>query len=504
MTAVVESMEKPQAVNKQQADPDEGWIDTRTVRQVWLEFVLMCFCNIAWTVDASILPVFFHEFQIIFGVSQTALNGLSSAKGITAALFGFPCGFVQELLPRPLLIGIGMMFWSAGLLICAFAPSFEIIFVGRVLNGMGLGIVQPLLLSLVADKNPPTKRGSAFGSIFFVGAICNTLFTLFATKYTTASVAGMAGWRISLLVVAVSSGLLGLAIMSFVTEPNAARLAASKGKNSLVSVFVRNMPKVLQLFKYPTFVLILCQGAPGTAPWTVFPNFTQWLQLSCFDNSQTALIFSAFGWGGAFSNLISGWLLNFVERRFPDHGPPSLANFSVASGIPFLALFFYILPKPSQLGEGTHEVPVYYMSFLLFGVCAGMCGTINKKVFSDIVPSEIYTYVFAIDQVIEQSIGNIFPLTLGILVDNVFDYDVSVVEKGGCAPSEGRKLGMGMFIVCNVAWAICFSVYLGMHCTYPKDRRRQLALRDIQVKADLGKASTSTSGADLESESSHE
>jgi len=128
-----------------------------------------------------------------------------------------------------------------------------------------------------------------------------------------------------------------------------------------------------------------------------------------------------------------------------------------------------------------------------------MCGTINKKVFSDIVPPEIFTYVFAIDQVIEQSIGNVFPLTLGLLVDEVFDYDVSVVEKGGCAPSEGNKLGMGMFIVCNVAWAICFSVYLGMHCTYPKDRRQQLALRDMKASSGAGKEGAVTSEADPDS-----
>jgi len=34
-----------------------------------------------------------------------------------------------------------------------------------------------------------------------------------------------------------------------------------------------------------------------------------------------------------------------------------------------------------------------------------------------------------------------------------------------------------MFLVCMVAWAICFTVYLGMHWTYPKDRKAQLLLR---------------------------
>lgn len=443
----------------------------------------MCLCNVAWTIDANILPVFFHEFQILFGVSQTALNTLSATKGITAALFAFPCGFLGELLPRPLVIGLGMIFWAAGLVVCAVAPSFEVIFVGRMLNGAGLGIVQPLLLSLVADKNAPTKRGSAFGSIYFTGAVCNTIFGFFATKYTTTMFGGIVGWRASLLFVAVLSCLVGVAVLFTVIEPNAHHLADARKNKTFASVFVDNMPKVVQLFKYPTFVLILVQGAPGTAPWTIFPNFTQWLQLNCFTNSQTAMILSAFGWGGAFSQLMSGWLLNFVAHRFPDHGPPYIANFSVAIGVPFLILFFFILPKPAELGAGSSEVPVYFILFLAFGVGAAMCGTVNKKVFSDIVPSSLYTYVFAIDQLVEQSIGNLFPIAVGLLTDKVFMYDVSAVQAGSCAPEEAAKLAMGMFIVCNVAWALCFSVYLGMHCTYPKDRRRQLELREIELKA---------------------
>jgi len=254
-------------------------------------------------------------------------------------------------------------------------------------------------------------------------------------------------------------------------------------EQGFLMVFKENLPKVWQLFRYPTFVLILCQGAPGTAPWTVFPFFTQWLELSCFTHAQTAVIFSAFGWGGAFSNLLSGALLNFVARRFPDHGPPTIANFSVASGIPFLFLFFFLLPRPDVLGAGAEEVPMFFTAFLFFGLGAAMCGTVNKKVFADIVPPHIFTYVFAVDQLIENGVGNFAGLAVGVVTDAVFKYDRHAAENGACAPEEADKLGKGMFVVCNVAWAICFSVYLGMHCTYPKDRKRQLLLRRDEAES---------------------
>merc|ERR1712217_880467 len=129
----------------------------------------------------------------------------------------------------------------------------------------------------------------------------------------------------------------------------------------------------------------------------------------------TAWIFSSFGWGAAFSNLVSGFLLNFVARRFPNHGPPTIANFSVAIGIPFLVLFFFILPTPMALGEGSGMVPAFFLSFLAFGLGAAMCGTVNKKVFADIVPASIFTYVFAIDQLVENLLGTFASVAVGIL-----------------------------------------------------------------------------------------
>mmetsp|Transcript_84544 Transcript_84544/g.220042 ORF Transcript_84544/g.220042 Transcript_84544/m.220042 type:complete len:528 (-) Transcript_84544:138-1721(-) len=504
-----EEVEKNKQEAKQQhqseSDPDEGYVETRSQRQAWLEYVLMALCNIAWTIDASLLPTFFHEYQELFKVSQTELSMLATVKGVVAAMFAFPAGFVGELLPRPQVIGLGMLFWAGGLMICGMAGSFQVMVCGRMLNGMGLGIVQPLLMSLVADRNPPAKRGTAFGGLFFTGNVVNTIFTQVATRYAAVHVFGVAGWRLSILGVAAFSASIGLLIMRKIRETNEEELAERRKQEGLFTVFVKNLPKVWSLFRYPTFVLVLCQGAPGTAPWTVFPFFTQWLELSCFTHGQTSWIYSAFGWGNAFSCLLSGLLLNFVTRHFPDHGPPSLANFSVAVGFPFLVLIFFILPKPSGEGQTDFaDVFSYSTTFLFFGLGAAMCGVINKKVFSDIVPSSIYTYVFAVDQLIEQTLGSLAPLSVGVLTDVVFGYDKDKASEGECNAEEAKKLGMGMFWVCNFAWAICFSVYVGMHWTYPKDRRRQLALRAAKAHTDEEKAIDCSKDFSTESEPSQD
>jgi len=82
----------------------------------------------------------------------------------------------RSLRPRPLLVWLGAVVWAAALVGVTFSPSLSWMIFFRVawhkfletlvadlpvpvpvhpeaLNGVGLGIVQPLLFSLVADKS---------------------------------------------------------------------------------------------------------------------------------------------------------------------------------------------------------------------------------------------------------------------------------------------------------------------------------------------------------------
>ena len=39
------------------------------------------------------------------------------------------------------------------------------------INGVGLALVIPCIQSLIADYNPPERRGTAFGTLFFVSSM---------------------------------------------------------------------------------------------------------------------------------------------------------------------------------------------------------------------------------------------------------------------------------------------------------------------------------------------
>jgi len=84
---------------------------------------------------------------------------------------------------------------------------------------------------------------------------------------------------------------------------------------------------------------------------------------------------------------------------------------------------------------------------------------------------ELYTYIFGLDRMLEGSLAALATPAVGIITERLFKYKAE--EDDLCAPHEAQKLGQGMFLVCAVAWSICFCFYSLLHCTYPKDRRLQ-------------------------------
>src|SRR5699024_5883428 len=56
-----------------------------------------------------------------------------------------------------------MILFTAGTLICLVAPSFSLLLAGRVFQGMGSGIMIPLMQTVLFLMYPKEKRGFAMG-----------------------------------------------------------------------------------------------------------------------------------------------------------------------------------------------------------------------------------------------------------------------------------------------------------------------------------------------------
>lgn len=105
------------------------------------------------------------------------------------AAIQFFSGAISDLLDRRVLIIIGLALFAAGSWAFAFAPSFLLALVARVLQGGGFGLVAPVLVAILGDIVPLQKRAQAlgfFGSALTAGAALGPLL---------AAAFGEAHWR---------------------------------------------------------------------------------------------------------------------------------------------------------------------------------------------------------------------------------------------------------------------------------------------------------------------
>ncbi|CAJ1389728.1 unnamed protein product [Effrenium voratum] len=446
-----------------QAAADAKKQPQETSRSWWLQMACLNMVMIMWNTDNMALPAVHTEIARHFNISPGDLSNLGLVRGIFESVFALPAGFLADRLPRPQLIFAGSMIWAVGLVGCAFSPDLLCMSLFRAANGVGLGIVQPLLFSLVADKSCVYGRGKAFGCLIFTGQLGQAAFTAFATTVASTQVGNIAGWQFALLVIAILSAFVGLGVGMLVEETR------ERDQRTMLQIIVQETPKLSKIFCLPTFLVIIGQGVFGTAPWFAFSYLTMWLELNCFSNQQAAAIYAYFNVGTAISSVIGGFLMDLVFRRCPDHGPLTICQLSVGVSIP---LFAFILFGLSDMDIGTPGLFGFYSAaFFITGILIAWNMVMNNKMFSDVVPRERYSYVYALDRCIEGTFSTFgaFSQPVGLLTDQIFGFDPE--SESECSPQDAHSLALGVFWSSLVSFSVCFLFYCLAHCTYPKDRR---------------------------------
>lgn len=72
---------------------------------------------------------------------------------------------LSDRLGRRFIYILDVSFFGIGSFITASAPSFEVLLMGRAIQGLGAGGIFPVASAFIGDTFPPEKRGSALGTI---------------------------------------------------------------------------------------------------------------------------------------------------------------------------------------------------------------------------------------------------------------------------------------------------------------------------------------------------
>lgn len=156
------------------------------------------------------LPSLCDSFSITTGTAQWVVVGYMLAISVV-----LPCvGFLLKWFKTKSLILFALACFLLGAVLDTVAPSFVILLLGRILQGISTGIVLPTMFAVILRIFPPTKIGAANGIaglvVMFAPVIGPTLAGLLI---------GMFSWRVVFAVFALISVLAIILTACFFSSP---------------------------------------------------------------------------------------------------------------------------------------------------------------------------------------------------------------------------------------------------------------------------------------------
>jgi EmrB/QacA subfamily drug resistance transporter len=169
--------------------------------------------------DVTIVNVALPAIHNSLGASVSGLQWTIDAYTLTIAVLLMLSGSTADRIGRRKVFQIGLVVFSAGSLLCALAPTLQLLILARVLQGIGGSMLNPVAMSIIRNVfDDPRERAQAIG---VWGAMIGLSMAL--GPIVGGALVDSLGWRWVFLV-NVPVGLLALALTAmFVPESRAPR-----------------------------------------------------------------------------------------------------------------------------------------------------------------------------------------------------------------------------------------------------------------------------------------
>lgn len=116
------------------------------------------------TLLTTALPHFMNDLQITANTGQWLTTIFMLVNGIMIPITAF---LIEKYTTRKLFL-TSMFLFALGTLVCALAPTFSFLMIGRILQAAGAGIMMPLMQTVFLLIFPVEKRGAAMGMVGLV------------------------------------------------------------------------------------------------------------------------------------------------------------------------------------------------------------------------------------------------------------------------------------------------------------------------------------------------
>jgi DHA1 family purine base/nucleoside efflux pump-like MFS transporter len=173
---------------KESMDDNSSFTEKRSAgRLVLFSLVASSFATMVPTVLVDLLLI---DIGVTFGSSVGVTGQILTFSFTAAVIFALLMGAFSVRFKHKSLLMIGLVFFTISALGCSFAPSFNLLLIFYALTGVGLAMVSPMNLALVAEHFPVEKRTSVIAWLEIGLALS---FAIGAP--VIGFIAGLGGWR---------------------------------------------------------------------------------------------------------------------------------------------------------------------------------------------------------------------------------------------------------------------------------------------------------------------
>lgn len=116
------------------------------------------------TLDNVAIPHMMLDFNVSASTIQWIVTGYMLVNGVLIPI----TAFLMESVGSRKLVLVAMTSFTIGSLICTISPTFPVFMTGRIIQGVGAGILMPLLTNVFITIFPPHQRGKALGTMGIV------------------------------------------------------------------------------------------------------------------------------------------------------------------------------------------------------------------------------------------------------------------------------------------------------------------------------------------------
>ena len=253
------------------------------------------------TLDIAVPGIVYPRLIQEWGIPIAAVTVSVTAAGLAMAVGSAVGGPIADRFGRRPVILVGVPLYGVTTILMGFATSIEMFTGLRLLAGLGLGAVMPVLLASVAEGVPPGRRGAMVSLAFAGTGIGSIVAGLLASL-----VVPTAGWP-TLLWVSGAIPLVLLPGLALLLPASPATGPTTRDRAAVALVLGRPM-------LVTTLLIWFCSLISAASVFLILNYLPLVAERADLGIAQAAVLVAAFGWGGLVGQLVVSYALQRIDR----------------------------------------------------------------------------------------------------------------------------------------------------------------------------------------------